>query len=161
MTIYLIIKILHIISSTILFGTGMGIAFFMYRTKFTTNLQEKYYAIRNTVLADFIFTTPAVIVQPLTGIALIWLLGYPWDAPWLLATYVLYVFIGCFWLPVVWIQIKLRNILAHCIQNQTDLPANYYKLFNIWFLFGFPAFLGIIVIFYLMVAKIVPFSMWP
>ncbi|WP_131781608.1 DUF2269 family protein [Legionella gresilensis] len=155
MNTYLFVKTLHIISSTVLFGTGMGIAFFMFRSKFTNNLYEKYYAIRNTVLADFIFTTPAVIIQPLTGIWLIWLLGYPWNAPWLLMSYLLYVLIGFFWLPVVGIQIKLRNILAYCIKTNNDLPSQYYKLFDIWFFLGFPAFFMLICIFYLMVAKVI------
>ncbi|WP_419418388.1 DUF2269 family protein [Legionella sp. D16C41] len=158
MNAYLLAKTIHIISSTILFGTGMGIAFFMFRSKYTNSLQEKYYAIRNTVLADFIFTTPAVIIQPLTGIWLIWLIGYPWNSPWLLATYTLYILIGCFWLPVVWIQIKLRNILADCLQSNSALPKKFHTLFNIWFLFGFPAFLGLIFIFYLMVAKAIPWQ---
>ncbi|STX51406.1 integral membrane protein [Legionella busanensis] len=154
MNTYLFVKTLHVISSTILFGTGMGIAFFMFRSKFTNNLHEKYYAIRNTVLADFLFTTPAVIVQPLTGIWLIWLLGYPWNANWLIMSYFLYGLIGCFWLPVVGIQIKLRNILASCIETHSDLPSQYYKLFKIWFFLGFPAFFMLICIFYLMIAKV-------
>ncbi|MGQ3887486.1 DUF2269 family protein [Legionella sp. CNM-1927-20] len=158
MNTYLFVKTLHIISSTVLFGTGIGIAFFMFRLKFTNNLYEKYYAVRNTVLADFLFTTPAVIVQPLTGIWLILLLGYPWNAPWLLASYFLYLLTGCFWLPVVWIQIKLRNILAHCIKTDLSLPANYHTLFKIWFILGFPAFSALVCIFYLMTSKILPFS---
>ncbi len=147
------IKTLHIISSTVLFGTGMGIAFFMYRSKETTDLHEKYYAAQNTVLADFIFTVPAVIIQPLTGIWLILQMGYPWDAPWLLATYGLYCFIGCCWLPVVWIQIKLKKILKTCLETQAELPTHYHRLFNLWFILGFPAFISLVIIFYLMVAK--------
>lgn len=150
---YLIIKVVHIISSTVLFGTGVGTAFFMFRSKFTNNVHEQYYAARTTVLADFLFTTPAVIIQPLTGFWLIWKMGYSWNAPWLLATYFLYVFIGCCWLPVVSIQIKLKKILEMCINAQQELPDQYHKLFSLWTLLGIPAFLSIIVIFYLMVAK--------
>jgi uncharacterized membrane protein len=150
---YLTIKVLHIISSTVLFGTGIGIAFFMYRSKFSNNLQEKYYAAHNTVLADLIFTTPAVIIQPLTGFWLIWRLGYPWNAPWLLASYCLFLLIGCFWLPVVYIQMELKKILESCFKEKKELPERYHKLFSLWLRLGFPAFLSLIAIFYLMVAK--------
>lgn len=150
---YLTIKTLHIISSTVLFGTGMGIAFFMFRSKFSKNLDEKYYAARNTVLADFVFTTPAVFLQPLTGFWLIWQLGYPWDSFWLLTSYCLYLLIGCFWLPVVYLQIQLKKILEFCIKEKQELPERYHKLFLLWVSLGVPAFLSLLAIFYLMVAK--------
>ena len=82
MDLYLIVKTLHIMSSTILFGTGIGIAFFMFISLFTDNLQHKYYAAKNTVIADYIFTFPAVIIQPLSGFALIYLAGFDWNSLW-------------------------------------------------------------------------------
>ena len=157
MNSYLLVKIIHIISSTILFGTGLGIAFFMYRSKFTDDLHEKYYAVRTTVLADFVFTFPSVIIQPLTGFWLVWHMGYAWDAPWLVATYMLYVLAGVCWLPVVWIQITLSYMLKVSIQNGSQLPERYHRLFRIWFILGWPAFLSLVVIFYLMVTKQIPF----
>jgi len=153
MNTYLIMKTLHIISSTILFGTGLGIAFFMYRSQYTSDIQEKYYAVRTTVLADFIFTLPAVLIQPLTGAWLVWRVGYGWDNNWLLLSYGLYLLAGACWLPVVWIQMTLSNMLKHCINENKDLPARYYRLFRLWFILGWPAFLGLILIFYLMTAK--------
>ncbi len=153
MDLYLIIKTIHIISSTVLFGTGMGIAFFMFRSHFTDHVNEKYYAIKNAVLADFIFTTPAVFIQPLTGFWLIWRLGYDWHANWLLMSYYLFILVGCFWLPVVAIQIKLRNILKKSLDDNSPLPKNYSQLFKLWLALGVPAFISVIAIFYLMVAK--------
>jgi len=153
MNTYFIIKIIHIISAAILMGTGLGIAFFMYRSKFTDDLHQKYYAASNTVLADFLLTTPAVIIQPLTGFWLIWTMGYPWNAPWLLTSYVLYGLIGCFWLLVVYIQIRLKQILKTCIEENKPLPEIYYQLFQIWFWMGIPAFTLLTGIFYLMVVK--------
>ncbi|MCV6604126.1 MAG: DUF2269 domain-containing protein, partial [Porticoccaceae bacterium] len=90
MNTYLFIKTLHILSSTVLFGTGIGIAFFMFRSLWANNLQEKLYAAKNTVLADYLFTLPAVIIQPLSGFALIYLAGYNWTDFWLMATYAIY-----------------------------------------------------------------------
>ncbi len=153
MNAYLIIKTLHIISSTILFGTGLGIAFFMFSSRYTKGLPEKYHAARFTILADFIFTVPAVILQPLTGIWLVANSGYDPHVLWLNLTYALYVLAGICWLPVVWIQIQLKRILAECIKKGSGLPKQYYKLFRIWFWLGWPAFLALIAIFYLMVAK--------
>lgn len=153
MDLYLIIKTLHILSATILFGTGIGIAFFMLRSYFTDNIHEKLYAARGTVLADYIFTLPAVIVQPLTGLWLVWQGGYDWMDLWLVITYAIYIIAGLCWLPVVWIQIQLKNMLAVAAENDTDLPPRYHKFFKIWFLLGWPAFIGLVVVFFLMVFK--------
>ena len=153
MSSYLVIKVIHIISSTILFGTGLGIAFFMLRSHFTDDIKIKYYLAKTTVLADLLFTTPAVIIQPLTGAWLIWKLGYPWDSTWLLITYCLYILAGACWLPVVWIQIELRNILKQSIDENTPIPERYFKLFKLWFILGWPAFISLVIIFYLMVSK--------
>ncbi len=153
MNIYLIIRTLHILSSTILFGTGIGIAFFMFRSHFTNNIHEKLYAARNTVLADYLFTLPAVIAQPVTGLWLVWLGDYDWMEFWLVITYMIYIIAGICWLPVVWIQIELKKILRQSVADKTELPARYFALFKIWFILGWPAFIGLVAVFFLMVLK--------
>ncbi len=153
MGLYFFVKTVHIISATILFGTGIGIAFFMIRSYFTEDLQEKLYASHNTVLADYIFTLPAIIAQPLTGFWLVWHSGYAWMSRWLFATYVIYMIAGLCWLPVVWIQIQLKKMVLHSIENGTPLQARYNKLFKLWFLLGWPAFIGLVAVFFLMVMK--------
>lgn len=153
MDLYAVIKTPHILSSTLLFGTGIGIAFFMFRSLFTNNIHEKFYAARNTVLADYLFTLPAVFIQPISGIALVRMSGFYWDSTWLVATYVIYVITGLCWLPVVWIQIQLKNMCKAAVEDRTELPERYYSLFKLWFVLGWPALGGFIVIFYLMVAK--------
>lgn len=150
---YSAVKTIHILSSTILFGTGIGIAFFMFRSAFTDDLQQKLFAARNTVLADCLFTLPAVIIQPLSGIALISMSGFSWDDFWLLATYALYLVAGACWIPVVWIQIELKRMVQTAIQTSTPLPPRYHQFFKLWFILGWPAFIGLVAIFYLMVAK--------
>lgn len=150
---YFVLKIVHILSSTVLFGTGIGIAFFMFRSLFIADMNVKYHLVRTTVLADYIFTTPAVIIQPVTGLLLIKVGGYRWDDTCLLMTYGLHVMIGLCWLPVVWIQLQLRNLLAEAISNNTLLPSRYHTYFKVWFALGWPAFIGLIGIFYLMVMK--------
>lgn len=153
MDLYNTIKTLHILGSTILFGTGIGIAFFMFRSWFTTDVHEKFYAARSTVLADYLFTFPAAVIQPISGVALINMAGFDWTDLWLIATYVIYMIAGLCWLPVVWIQIQLKNMCKEASENGTELPARYHKLFKIWFLLGWPAFVGLVIVFYLMVAK--------
>lgn len=150
---YLFIKTLHILSSTILFGTGLGIAFFMVMSVFTADLHEKFYALRITVLADYLFTAPAVVIQPLSGAWLIWQGGYEWTDLWLVWTYILYGIAGLCWLPVVAIQIKLKRILKVCLEIVAPLPPLYHQLFRWWFLLGWPAFIGLIGVFFLMVFK--------
>ena len=153
MAAYFLIKTIHIISSTILFGTGIGIAFFMFQSHFTENINTKLFAANSTVLADYLFTFPAVIVQPITGFWLMLHLGYDWNSKWLLLTFIIYGVAGLCWLPVVWIQIQLKKILINSVENNTNLPPRYFRLFKVWFLLGWPAFLGLVIIFFLMVMK--------
>lgn len=153
MDVYLVVKTLHIISATILFGTGLGTAFFMFRSRFTDSLPEKLYAARTTVLADYLFTAPAVVIQPATGLWLVLNGGFEWTDTWLVATYVLYAVAGACWLPVVAIQIRLKRVLADCVATGQSLPERYHRLFRTWTLLGFPAFVGLVVVFFLMVAK--------
>ncbi|HTF95972.1 MAG TPA: DUF2269 domain-containing protein [Cellvibrio sp.] len=151
--LYLTIKTLHILSSTILFGTGIGIAFFMFRSRFTSSVHEKLYAANNTVLADYFFTFPAAVIQPLSGAALVYIAGFDWTSFWLVATYVIYLVAALCWVPVVWIQIQLKKMCIEAIEKGAELPARYHTLFKVWFLLGWPAFVGLVVVFFLMVAK--------
>jgi uncharacterized membrane protein len=153
MNVYALAKTLHIVTATILFGTGLGTAFFMFCSRFTDDLQEKYFALRTAVIADYIFTAPAAVVQPATGAWLIWNAGFRWTENWLLASYVLYAIAGLCWLPVVWIQIRLKNLVCACLASGAPLPVSYKRLFLAWFLLGWPAFIGLVVVFFLMVAK--------
>jgi len=153
MNVYLLVKTAHILSATVLFGTGLGIAFFMFRSAYSDNINEKYYAIRNTVLADCLFTLPAVIIQPVTGVWLVWKTGYDWTGFWLSASYVLYAIAAVCWVPVVCFQIRLKRLIKESIESRAALPEQYSRLFRLWFLLGWPAFISLVAIFYLMVAK--------
>jgi uncharacterized membrane protein len=153
MSAYFVIKTIHIISATILFGTGLGIAFFMFWSWFTDDLSAKFFAHRTTVLADYLFTAPAAVLQPVTGAWLTWIGGLRWNDDWLLATYLLYAVAAACWLPVVWIQIRLKRMVAASLASDLPLPAEYHRLFRRWFILGWPAFLGLVVVFFLMVLK--------
>lgn len=150
---YPLVKTLHIISAAILFGTGLGTAFFMFCSKFAPDLHGKYFAVRTAVLADWLFTAPAVVIQPLTGAFLVYSGALRPDALWLHATYGLYLLAGACWIPVVWIQIRMRNMLAAALKDNTPLPPAYDKLFRVWFWLGWPAFGGLVIVFFLMVMK--------
>ncbi|WP_261843796.1 DUF2269 family protein [Aliamphritea ceti] len=153
MSLYLTVKTLHILSAAVLFGTGAGIAFFMFRSYFCKDSQGKLFVARNTVLADYLFTLPAAVFQPLSGIWLIFLAGYRWDSKWLVISYLLYLLIGLCWLPVVWIQIQLKQLLIVANTTHSPLPSHYQTLFHWWIALGVPAFISILVIFFLMVLK--------
>ncbi len=150
---YLWLKVLHILSATVLFGTGLGTAFHMYATHLGGNREAIAVAARRTVLADWVFTTPAIVVQPATGLALAWLAGYPLDSAWLLATYGLYALAGACWLPVVVIQMRVAHLATTAVDAGTALPPAYHALMRAWFLLGWPAFLGLVAVFVLMVFK--------
>ena len=153
MSTYLLLKWLHILSSTILFGTGLGIAFFQWMTWRSGDLGAIARVTRLTVLADFVFTTPAVIAQLLTGVALLHLLSLPWSTPWVAAALALYGLTGACWIPVVFIQIRLARMAAAAHARQQALPPEFARQMWIWFILGWPAFLSVIGIFWLMVRK--------
>jgi uncharacterized membrane protein len=150
---YLAIKTVHILASTVLFGTGLGIAFFFFRARGETDPAARYFAARTTVLADFLFTLPAVILQPLTGFWLIAHSAFRWNEPWLLATYALYLIAGVCWVPVVFIQIRLRALLQAGHATSGAPGEDVLELFRWWFLLGWPAFIGLVLVFLLMVLK--------
>ena len=146
------IKLVHILRATILFGTGLGTAFQMWLAHRSGDVRAIAIVARHTVWADLFFTTPAVIFQPLTGIMLMRISGIdPWSS-WLVTAYGLYVLTGLCWLPVVWIQIRVRNLATEAAATDTPLPPEYYRLMRWWFGLGWPAFLAVIAIFWLMVA---------
>lgn len=150
---YLVIKWLHIVSSTILFGTGIGSAFYMLFTSLTRNVVATAVVVRFVVLADWIFTTPAIIVQPLTGFYMIHLVGYPITSKWIMWSLALYLLAGACWLPVVWLQIKMKKLAEEAVRAGTALPSQYWRYLKIWTVLGIPAFLGLVIVFYLMVTK--------
>lgn len=151
--LYLIIKTLHVLSATVLFGTGAGIAFFMFKGQLSSVSAARRFAASTTVTADFSFTLPAVIIQPLSGAWLVWRGGFDWAEPWLLLTYALYVLAGICWLPVVAIQIRIKRMLDREAAGETLDEETFRQLVRWWFALGWPAFGGLIVVFYLMVAK--------
>ena len=153
MEMYQIVKVLHILSSSVLFGTGIGIAFFMFRSVSVSNVHEKFYAVRNTVLADYLFTFPAAVVQPITGAWLIIEGGYDWLSLWLVLSYVLYIIAALCWIPVVWLQIQIKKMLINSIKNNTALSDKYFVYFRVWFFLGWPAFIGLLLVYFLMVIK--------
>jgi uncharacterized membrane protein len=151
---YLVLKWLHILSSTVLLGTGAGIAFFFLRARRTGDVRVIAAVARAVVHADLLFTATAVVVQPATGYLLMRTAGLPLDLPWIRTSLVLFVIVGCCWLPVVWLQLRLRDMAVAAEQAASALPPQFAQLFRLWTLLGWPAFAGVLVIFWLMVAKV-------
>ena len=148
-----IVRWLHIIGATILLGTGSGIAFFMLMANRTRDPKLITHTARTVVTADYLFTTLAVILQPVTGALLAHVIGWKLSEPWIALSLALYVATGMFWLPVVWIQIQLRNLAEAAENGGTPLPPRYHELFRIWFLCGIPAFAAVLSIIWLMIAR--------
>jgi uncharacterized membrane protein len=150
---YLIVKWLHILSSTFLFGTGIGSAFYMLFTSLSRDVRAIAVVSRYVVLADWIFTSTTVVLQPLTGFYLVHLAGYPLGSAWIAWSIGLYLLAGACWLPVVWIQLRMRDMAQAAARDATPLPEQYWRYLRAWFLLGIPAFFALVVVFYLMVAK--------
>lgn len=158
MMLYYFLKFLHIIGASVLLGTGSGIAFFMLLAHMTGKAMTVAAVARIVVIADFVFTATAVVVQPITGLLLVWHLGYDlWDH-WIVLSILLYLLTGLFWLPVVWMQMEMRRLAEAAAAKGKRLPPRYHKLFRTWFIFGFPAFGAVIAIFWLMIAR--PVEIW-
>jgi uncharacterized membrane protein len=150
---YLIAKWLHILSSTVLFGTGIGSAFHMLLASLSRNPQACAVVVRQVVLADWLFTTTTIVFQPLSGLYLAHLAGYPLTTSWILWSFVLYLVAGACWLPVVWIQIRMRALAQAAADSGAALPPAYFRMLRWWTALGIPAFAALTVVFYLMVAK--------
>ena len=159
MTAELILRWLHVGGATVLLGTGAGIAFFMLMAHHTRNAALIAHTASVVVFADTLFTATAVVLQPVTGVLLAKSVGWSLGEGWMILSIALYILTGLFWLPVVWIQIRLRDMAKAAAKEQTPLPAAYYRLFHIWFLCGIPAFLAVLTILWLMVAR--PIIIWP
>ena len=155
---YLVLKWLHILSSTLLFGTGIGSAFYLLVATLGRDARTVAAVGGWVVLADTLFTLTTAVLQPLTGWAMVRMAGMAWSQPWLAWSVALYALaIGC-WLPVVWIQVRLRDEARACAAQGTRLSGPYWRLFGAWVALGVVAFAAFLVIFWLMVSKQVPWA---
>jgi uncharacterized membrane protein len=150
---YYILKFLHVIGATVLLGTGAGIAFFMLMAHRSGEVAVIAGTARIVVIADLVFTATAVVAQPITGILLARAVGYELSEGWIVASIALYLFTGAFWLPVVWMQARMRDLARDAAAAGAPLPPQYHRLYRLWFAFGFPAFAAVLLIFWLMIAR--------
>jgi uncharacterized membrane protein len=148
-----LLLLLHVVGATVLFGTGAGIAFFMVVAHRTGDPRLIAHVAETVVIADTIFTATAAVLQPVTGYVLAQTIGWSLTEGWIALSLLLYVVTGIFWLPVVWIQIRLRNLARAATVNDAPLPPAYFRLYRIWFACGFPAFFAVIGILWLMINK--------
>ena len=151
--IYLWIKVLHVVSATVLFGTGLGIAFFKVTADGSGNVNAMRVVGERVVWADWLFTTPAIVVQAVTGVALARIAGVPLLSGWVLAAIVLYGLAGVCWLPVVWLQMRMRDLARAAEQTETAVGERYWRYARLWFWLGVPAFTAVLGVFVLMVLK--------
>jgi len=150
---YLIFKFLHVIGAVVILGTGTGIAFFMLMAHLSRDAVFVARTAGVVVQADMLFTATAVAIQPITGYFLMRELGVPFSEGWLALSLGLYALAGVFWLPVVWIQARMRDLAREAASAGVELPDRYHRLFRVWFIFGFPGFGSVVAIIWLMIAK--------
>ena len=154
---YLTVKWLHILSSTVLFGTGIGTAFQMVHAMAAhgpgpDGARVVHSVAAAVVRADWMFTVPAGVIQPLSGLALVHLAGWSWAEPWLVPTYALYALAFACWLPVAILQIRIRDMTAGLAAGSA-VPPGARRLYRLWFALGWPAFGALVCVFWLMVSK--------
>lgn len=151
--IYLGLKYLHILSMVLLFGTGLGSAFYKWMADRSGHVGHIAATNRQVVLADWFFTTPAIIVQPISGMWMATLLEIPLTTPWLAASLCLYILAGVCWLPVVYLQIRMRELAKMAASSHSPLSAQYWRYARLWFWLGVPAFSAMMLVVFLMVVK--------
>jgi uncharacterized membrane protein len=151
--LYLAIEYLHVLGAIVILGTGTGIAFFMlmaHRSRDATFIAKTAEVV---VTADFLFTLSSVLLQPVTGGLLMWLSATSITEGWLMTSLALYALAGLFWVPVIFMQIEMRDLARAAVAANAPLPPRYFALFGRWFLFGIPGFGSVMVILWLMIAK--------
>ena len=151
--LYLLLKYVHLIGAAVLLGTGAGIAFFMLMAHLTQSAVLVAGVARIVTIADIVFTATAVVLQPVTGVLLAREAGHSLSDGWIVLSIILYLVTGAFWLPVVWMQMKMRDLAQAAAATGAPLPDRYHRLFWTWFAFGFPAFASVLAIFWLMMAR--------
>jgi uncharacterized membrane protein len=151
--LYLAIEYLHVLGAIVILGTGTGIAFFMLMAHRSADAAFIAKTAEVVVIADFIFTLSAVLLQPVTGGLLMWLSSTSIAEGWLMTSHVLYAIAGVFWVPVVFMQMEMRDLARKTAADGAPLPARYFTLFRRWFLFGIPGFGSVMAILWLMIAK--------
>jgi len=149
----MILKLIHILSAILLFGTGLGTAFHGMASNLSKDLRAIAVTNRNVVIADWIFTTPTVVIQPITGIWMAVQQGWSLTSGWIIWSLALYALAGACWLPVVWLQMRMRRMAEDAVAAGADLPPLYHRYFRIWFALGWPAFAAMVAIVGLMVFK--------
>lgn len=147
------LKFFHVLGAMLLFGTGLGTAFQFWFAHRSGDPRAIAVVARNTVLADWLFTTPAIVLQPVTGIGLALALGYSLLSGWIVLTFMLYALAGACWLPVVALQLRIARLARQAAEEGTPLPPAYHRAARHWFLLGWPAFIAVLAILHLMLAK--------
>jgi uncharacterized membrane protein len=150
---YEIAKWLHVLSSTLLFGTGLGSAYYMFFASRTGDAATIANVVRHVVIADWLFTATTIVFQPLSGLYLAHLARFPLTSAWIFWSFALYFVAGACWIPVVFLQIRMRRLAEAAARERAPLPAEYRRLLGVWTALGVPAFVALVIVFWLMVAK--------
>ena len=153
MNTYLTLKALHILSSVLIVGTGFGTAYYLFFTNRLGRVSSIADVARLVVRADWWFTTPAVIFQPISGLWLAHMAGWPWTTPWIVLSIALFAITGACWLPVVWLQVRLAKMAEQAAANNEALPERYWRYAQRWEWLGYPAFIAMLGVYFLMVLK--------
>jgi uncharacterized membrane protein len=150
---YLVVKWIHIVSSTVLFGTGLGSAFYMFFASQTRDPRVIATVVKYVVIADWLFTMPTVLLQPASGLYMVHRAGFQLTSTWLIWSIALFLLAGAAWLPVIWMQIRMRDMAQDAVRRDQPLPARYWQFLRWWVALGIIAFVALVVVFFLMVVK--------
>ena len=150
---YLIVKWLHVLSSTLLFGTGIGTAFYLLVVSLHRDVRVVAVVARYVVIADWLVTATTVVFQPASGFWMVHWANISWRNGWIGWSTLLYALAVACWLPVVVLQVRMRDLAVGAAAQGGALPPAYWRAFRLWVALGIPAFFAFVAVFYLMVVK--------
>lgn len=153
MTLYTLLKLLHILSAMVFFGTGLGTAYFKFRADRSGDLRVIAWTAREVVQADWRFTVPSGILLPLSGGIIVQVVKFGWSSPWIWWALSGYALAGLCWLPAAWMQIRMRDLAEEALAKQTELSPKFHAYARWWTILGFPSFLAAMVVIWVMITK--------
>ena len=153
METFSLLELLHILGAMVLFGSGLGIAFFMVAASRSGNVALIAGTARIVVIADIALMATAFVLQPITGLGMAHIAHIHLWQSWIAISLGLYAVIGLLWLPGFWLRLQMREMAATALAAGTPLPERYRQFMRLWYWCGAPGFVAIITILYFMVTQ--------
>lgn len=145
---------LHLIGVVVFVGNIVTAAFWKVRADLSNKPEHIAAAVRNVMLADYVFTLPGLALIMASGIVMAVTADWPMSGlNWLTLSLILFAVTGIVWLAVL---IPLQRSMIRCSQSDCEagsVSRAYRLVSRRWAVFGIVATLLPVIIMYLMVTR--------